>query len=70
MIPFNKASITDLEVKYVTDALLNGKSAYEAAVIAADYTVKCIEITREDPGHWYGVKFEAALPAYMKMLGL
>ena len=51
-------------------ALLNGKSAYEAAVIAADYTVKCIEITREDPGHWYGVKFEAALPAYMKMLGL
>ena len=51
-------------------ALLNGRDAYEAAVIAADYTVKCIEITREDPGHWYGVKFEAALPAYMKMLGL
>ncbi len=27
MIPFNKASITDAEVKYVTDALLNGKSS-------------------------------------------
>ena len=51
-------------------ALLNGKRAFDAAVIAADYTVRCIEITREDPAHWYGVKFEAALPAYMKMLGL
>ena len=51
-------------------ALLNGRSAYDAAVIAADYTVKCIEITRADPSHWYGVKFEAALPAYMKMLRL
>ena len=60
----------DVYASAFVGALLNGKSAYEAAVIAADYTVKCIEITREDPGHWYGVKFEAALPAYMKMLGL
>ena len=50
-------------------ALLNGKDPYEAAVIAADYTVKCIEATQGDPAHWYGVKFEAALPAYLKMLG-
>ena len=51
-------------------ALLNGKDAYEAAAAAADYTVLCIEATQGDPSHWYGVKFEAALPAYLKMLGL
>lgn len=51
-------------------ALLNGKDAFEAAVVAADYTVLCIEATQGDASHWYGVKFEAELPAYMKMLGL
>ena len=51
-------------------ALLNGRNAYDAAVIAADYTVKCIEATQGDASHWYGVKFEAELPAYLKMLGL
>ena len=38
MIPFNKASITDLEVKYVTDALLNGKSSGDGR-----YTMKVYE---------------------------
>ena len=51
-------------------ALLNGRDAYDSAVIAADYTVKCIEATQGDESHWYGVKFEAELPAYLKMLGL
>jgi pyridoxine kinase len=50
-------------------ALLNERDPYEAAVIAADYTVKCIEATQGDPDHWYGVKFEAELPAYLNMLG-
>ena len=49
-------------------ALLHGKSAYDAAVIAADYTVKCIELTQGDESHWYGVKFELALPEYIDML--
>ncbi len=51
-------------------ALLNGKSAYDAAVIAADYTLLCIERTQGDAEHWYGVKFEPQLPAYLRMLGL
>ena len=50
-------------------ALLGGKSAYDAAVLAADYTVRCIELTQGDPAHWYGVKFELALPEYLRMLG-
>lgn len=42
--------------------LMQGKSLYEAAVAAADFTVRCIELTAGDPEHWYGVKFELALP--------
>ena len=38
MIPFNKASISDLEVKYVTDALLNSKSSGDGP-----YTMKVYE---------------------------
>ena len=50
-------------------ALENGLGAYDAAVLAADYTVKCIELTQGDASHWYGVKFELALPEYIRMLG-
>ena len=42
--------------------LMNGREAFEAARIAADYTLRCIELTQGDPDHWYGVKFELALP--------
>lgn len=42
-------------------AYMQGKSAYESAGIAAEYTVRCIEGTIDDPTHWYGVKFEPQL---------
>jgi len=51
-------------------ALLRGRSPLEAAALAADYTVSCIEVTQDDPGHWYGVKFELMLPEYIRLLGL
>lgn len=40
---------------------LNGYSAVDAARLAADYTVACIENTQDDATHWYGVKFEPLL---------
>ena len=43
-------------------ALASGKDLDRAAQIAADYTCLCIENTYEAPAHWYGVKFETALP--------
>lgn len=49
-------------------ACLRGKSIWTAARIAADFTVRCIENTQADPGHWYGVKFEPALPFYIEAL--
>lgn len=58
----------DVYASAFVGALLNGKSAYEAAALAADYTVRCIELTQGDASHWYGVKFELALPDYIEML--
>ncbi|MCH5333348.1 MAG: pyridoxamine kinase [Agathobacter sp.] len=58
----------DVYASAFTGALMNGNSIFEAAKIAADYTVLCIEKTQNDPEHWYGVKFETALPELMQML--
>lgn len=41
---------------------MGGKTMDEAAAIAADYVCKCIGNTIGDESHWYGVKFETALP--------
>ncbi len=51
----------DIFASAFVGAVLRGKEFLDASRIAADYTVKCIEITQDDPDHWYGVKFEAAL---------
>ena len=42
-------------------AYVRGKSAFEAAKIAADYTTECIKATAEEDNHWYGAKFEPVL---------
>ena len=48
-------------------AYLNGKSPLEASQIAADFTRESIALTIDDKDeHWYGVKFEQALPKYIK----
>ncbi len=52
----------DIYASAFTGALLRGKSAYDAARIAADYTVACIDATKGDKQHWYGAKFEPVLP--------
>ena len=59
----------DVYASAFVGALANGFNAYEAAVLAAKYTVKCIELTQDDSEHWYGVKFELALPEYIHLLG-
>ena len=49
-------------------AWLGGKNREEAASIAADFVCKCIENTIPDESHWYGVKFETALPYLISRL--
>lgn len=58
----------DVYASAFVGALLEGKSAYEAAKIAADYTVLCIQYTQDDPDHWYGVKFEPLLGDLIQMI--
>lgn len=49
-------------------ALMRGKSLIEAASIAADFVVEAIRLTLDDEDHWYGVKFEKALPYLISRL--
>lgn len=60
----------DVYASAFVGALENGLPAFESAKIAADYTLECIEKTMGDDSHWYGVKFETALPSYIKALKL
>ena len=58
----------DVYASSFVGALLRGKSPFDSAKIAADYTVQCIENTIPDNSHWYGVKFETALPQLIASL--
>ncbi len=58
----------DVYASAFVGALMNGKELFDAAKIAADFTVICIENTIEDSAHWYGVKFEQCLPKLINMV--
>ena len=58
----------DVYASAFVGAYLHGKSAFDSAGIAAEYTVRCIENTVDDASHWYGVKFEPVLPFYIDCL--
>ena len=58
----------DIYSSAFTGCLVGGKDLFEAAAIAADYTVKCIANTISDDEHWYGVKFESAIPYLVERL--
>ena len=51
----------DVYASAFVGALVRGKSAYDAAKIAADYTVACIRYTASLDNHWYGAAFEPVL---------
>jgi pyridoxine kinase len=58
----------DLFAACFTGAWMAGKSMFHAAEIAADFTRKSIQNTFDNPAHWYGVKFEAAIPYLIELL--
>lgn len=60
----------DIFAAAFTGALMQEKSKYDAVKIAAEYTCRCINYTAKNPAHWYGVKFETALPDLIRMLEL
>lgn len=58
----------DIYTAALAGAWIRGRELFEAAGIAAEYTVSCIEKTVSDPNHWYGVKFELAIPELVEAL--
>ena len=55
----------DIYASAFVGALVRGKTAYDAARIAADYTVECIKATAQLDNHWYGAAFE---PVILKLI--
>ena len=51
----------DIYASAFVGAYVRGKTAPEAAKIAADYTVECIRYTATLDNHWYGAAFEPNL---------
>ena len=58
----------DLFAAAFTGAWMGGKSMEDAAAIAAKFVCRCVENTVSDPSHWYGTKFETAIPYLIELL--
>lgn len=58
----------DIYASAFVGALMRGKSAYDAAKIAADYAVECIKATAKLDNHWYGAAFEPVLGELIEAL--
>ena len=58
----------DIYASAFVGALVRGKSAYDAARIAADYAVDCIRYTATLDNHWYGAAFEPVLGRLLSAL--
>ena len=68
MLPNSCHGTGDIYASSFVGALVRGKSAYDAAKIAADYTVECIKETAKLENHWYGAAFEPALGKLIELL--
>ena len=58
----------DIYAASFVGALARGKDALAAAMIAADYTMACIEETAKVENHWYGAAFEPVLGKLIQLL--
>ncbi len=58
----------DIYASAFTGALTRGKDAFEAAKIAADFTLECIKETARHKDHWYGAAFEPVLYKLIELM--
>lgn len=61
LLPNSCHGTGDIYASAFVGALSRGKSAYDAAAIAADYVLDCIRTTAKLENHWYGAAFEPVL---------
>ncbi len=62
----NSHGTGDIYASAFVGALMQGYGVCESAAIAADFTVESMKKTIGDESHWYGVKFEKALPGLVR----
>ena len=67
-LPVQMHGTGDVFASAFAGALCNGKTLLESAKIAANFVVESIKATLGDKDHWYGVKFEKAIPCLIKLL--
>ena len=58
----------DLFAACFVGAWMGGKTMDQAVEIAGNFVCRCIENTIQDPAHWYGTKFETAIPYLVELL--
>ena len=58
----------DIYASAFVGALVRGKSAYEAAKIAAEFVLVCMRAPAQEENHWYGAKFEPVLGELIRAL--
>ena len=68
MLPNSCHGTGDIYASAFVGALMRGKSAFDAAKIAANYTVACIRVTAQQENHWYGAAFEPVLGQLIDLL--
>ncbi len=68
LLPNSCHGTGDIYASAFVGALVRGKTTYDAAKIASDYTVECIKATAGEENHWYGAKFEPVLGKLIAML--
>lgn len=61
LLPNSCHGTGDVYASAFVGAYIRGKSPFDAAKIAADYTLECIRATAKEENHWYGAKFEPVL---------
>lgn len=69
-VPRSSHGTGDCFAAAFTGAMMRGKSAFEASKLAARFVVASIRATEDDKEHWYGVKFELALPLLTEALSV
>lgn len=68
LLPNSCHGTGDIYASAFVGALMRGKTAYDAAAIAANYTMECIKCTAQIPNHWYGAAFEPVLGKLIEAL--
>ena len=68
LLPNSCHGTGDIYASAFVGSLMRGKSAFEAARIAADFAVSCIRYTADLKDHWYGAAFEPMLGGLIEAL--